>query len=133
MKKLLTVLFAIVICFTFSCCAPEKNGPTSSQEPATDSVKILNATLLDGFVQVKIKYQLFSSEQGELMIGCRLPETKDEYIIIQDNIIIEKGEGEYVFSVDRLMFLSYDISVDLSAYPHEQEWHPLATDFFNFE
>lgn len=129
MKKILALILILSLPLCFACCS--FNNDDKDNSSATEDKITIKSVVQEGEVtKVLVAYELVSSEEGELMVGCKEPGTVSDYIIIQDNIIMLKGKGEYLFTIETASVLTDEICADLSAYPHPSTWEPLATDYF---
>lgn len=128
MKKLITLVLLIAVALSlFGCELNVDNGPTPTPTNSlkADKVSIKKTETVNGILKVTVEYNLSSSEQGELMLGCKTSEINNEYEMLIVDVIIDKGVGEYVFTINRSEVWDNDISVELSSYPHQSTWSPL--------
>ena len=79
-----------------------------------------------------MQYELVSAESGELGIGFNSVEAGRYQMIVDAKTVIAQGSGGHTFNVSVVTkdwgdedFVAY---VNLSEYPHEHTWSPLATD-----
>ena len=128
------MIFFLIIYFTiwFDCFAENSNK-------IIDSIKILevipNSELIDGTetnITVKVAYTLVSSDYAELQIGFNTETPYDKKYRLIDSAakVIQKGSGEYIFSVKVVPidwtnygdYGNFFVAVNLSPYPHDSSW-----------
>lgn len=129
MKKIFCIILVLALSLCFVCCKAPNNDDKTSQ----DYITIKEVAKEGDKTLIKVEYMLSAFEEGEIMVGCKDPATKEDYIIFETKkgvVVIKKGKGEYVFSVETSQIISDELCADLSEYPHPSTWEPIATDYF---
>ena len=119
MKKIIATILIVLMIIPFASCAKIEY----------DAIAITSVEMSPTETKITVYYQMATSKQGELMVGCKDPETEDDYIMLVEGVVVNKKKGEYTFEIETSQIVSKEICADLSAYPHEDEWEPLATDY----
>jgi hypothetical protein len=105
---------------------------------ARDSIRIISVTpdrnLIDGVQQtftVRVEYFLATMDQGIIYIGFN-NNKPGWYSLTGDKLIVNRGSGTHTFTVKRVTknwysSADFGVYVNLSPYPHESRWSPLAS------
>ncbi|WP_308993662.1 hypothetical protein QLS71_007800 [Mariniflexile litorale] len=109
-----------------------------------DAMKIVSVTpiknLIDGSIyefSVIATYSLISKEQAILNIGFNNGSSEKSHRLISDaSKIINNGTSYHIFKVKAKVVDwskiggAFYVSTNMSEYPHERKWSPLASDRF---
>lgn len=152
MKKLVLIL---ICCFSFFCLKAQTNTSNDSGEgieeeinnviyEGKDTMKIVSISpkkdLINGVVyefSVEVNYNLVSKKKAILNIGFNNGSSEDSYRLISDVAkIINKGSGNHTFKIKAKVVDwseiggAFYLATNMSEYPHEKKWRPLASDRF---
>ena len=142
MKKLNLFLVISMIFIAFLLTAGCGGTPTTPPIEE-DFINIISVTpdsgLIDGVdtdFTVVVEYNLFTYNQGILLIGFNNGESIDSFRMVSNaNFLVNKGLGIHEFYVtvkpkdwgNQGNFLVY---VNISEYPHPSTWTPLDSDTY---
>ena len=112
--------------------------PSGKATEVKDTVKILNITTANRVVRgveneftVEVEYNLESEQEGELQVGFN--SDKPTSFIMKESLIVKGGTSlatikAKVIPPDWGERAKFEVIVNLSKYPHDMKWRPLAAD-----
>lgn len=115
-----------------------------TKENNKNSLKIVSITPINDLKHnetytftVAVVYNLITNEKGILNIGYNNDANPDSYKLIKEiSKKIDQGSGYHIFKVTAKVFdlsskgHAFFISTNLSEYPHDKVWSPLASNRF---
>jgi hypothetical protein len=139
MSSFLVLTFVGVMAIS-GCGSDNSTGTDNGTDNGDDTISIesvtpesgLNAGIATDFV-VTVEYELASADSGELGVGFNSVEVGRFHMLSDAKVFIAKGSGGHQFNVtvapvDWGAGGDFRVYVNLSEYPHEASWTPLATD-----
>ncbi len=136
MKKQLyvTLIFSLAVFSILSGCKPKDKDPSPQSSISIVSVSpSTGLTETSTSFQVEVKYDLQTSDQGELGIGFNTDDQDSYHMLTSAETIVAKGSGTHTFNVTVTPkqwpgSSQFKVYVHIANSPHPVMYSPAASD-----
>ncbi len=139
MKKITTVMLGVLY-LLMAVNSYSEQAITDLPEQEEDFIKIISleprAPVREGedtVFRIELEYELFSYEQGQVMVGFNTHSSNSYRMNSSDSVIVERERNLLIIESSAIPKKwdeqkAFFVYVNLSKYPHEEIWSPLASD-----